>query len=101
MGKRRGSSSVKKLFAWVRKQSIKVKIFLAVTAVISSLVALKLLVKDSNHFFVASEAIHVAGIAVLIFKLATQNNCSGFFLPLFTPFFFLYNLLLLHNSINE
>ncbi|KAL8102031.1 uncharacterized protein LOC141683297 [Apium graveolens] len=77
MGKRRGSSSVNKLFAWVRKQSIKVKIFLAVTAVISSLVALKLLVKDSNHFFVASEAIHVAGIAVLIFKLATQNNCSG------------------------
>ncbi|XP_059626241.1 uncharacterized protein LOC132269167 [Cornus florida] len=76
MGRRRGSP-VNKLFAWVRRQSMKVKTFLAVTTVLCSLVALKLLVKNHNHFFVASEAIHVAGIVVLIYKLAAQNTCSG------------------------
>ncbi|KAL6967982.1 hypothetical protein U1Q18_033786 [Sarracenia purpurea var. burkii] len=74
MGRRR-SSPVNKLFAWVRRQSMKVKIFLAFTSLLSSLVALKLLVKDHNHFYIASEAIHVAGILVLIYKLTTQKNC--------------------------
>lgn len=76
MGRRR-SSPVNKLFAWVRSQSMKVKTFLAVTAVLCSLVALKLLIRDHNHFFVASEAIHAAGILVLIYKLTTQKTCSG------------------------
>lgn len=79
MGKRRGSSAVNTLFAWVGRQSMKVKIFLAVTSTLSSLLALKLVVKDHNHFFVASEAIHSAGILVLIYKLTTQNNCSGIY----------------------
>lgn len=65
------------LFGWVRRQSVKVKAFLAVTSVLSSLLALKFLVKDRNHFFVASEAIHVVGIMVLIYKLTTQKTCSG------------------------
>ncbi|KAM7501597.1 hypothetical protein LguiB_000501 [Lonicera macranthoides] len=78
MGKKRGSSSpVNTLFAWVRRQSMKVKTFLAVTSVLSSLVALKFLVKDYNYFFIASEAIHAAGILVLIYKLSTQRTCSG------------------------
>ncbi|KAA8543529.1 hypothetical protein F0562_021725 [Nyssa sinensis] len=76
MGRRRGSP-VNTLFAWVRRQSMKVKTFLAVTTVLCSLVALKLLIKDQNHFFVASEAIHAAGILVLIYKLTTQKTCSG------------------------
>ncbi|KAE9463731.1 hypothetical protein C3L33_04367, partial [Rhododendron williamsianum] len=76
MGRRR-SSPVNKMFAWVRSQSMKVKTFLAVTAVLCSLVALKLLIRDHNHFFVASEAIHAAGILVLIYKLTTQKTCSG------------------------
>uniref|UniRef100_A0A5B7BTF8 ER lumen protein-retaining receptor C28H8.4 n=1 Tax=Davidia involucrata TaxID=16924 RepID=A0A5B7BTF8_DAVIN len=76
MGRRRGSP-VNKLFAWVRRQSMKVKTFLAVTTVLCSLFALKLLIKDQNHLFVASEAIHAAGIMVLIYKLTTQKTCSG------------------------
>lgn len=76
MGRRR-SSPVNKLFAWVRRQSMKVKTFLAVTAVLCALVALKLLIKDHNHFFIASEAVHFLGIMVLIYKLATQKTCSG------------------------
>ncbi|XP_057473391.1 uncharacterized protein LOC130761837 [Actinidia eriantha] len=76
MGRRR-SSPVNKLFVWVRRQSMKVKTFLAVTAVLTALVVLKLLIRDHNHFFVASEAIHAAGIIVLIYKLSTQKTCSG------------------------
>ena len=76
MGRLR-SSPVNKLFAWVRRQSMKVKIFLAVTSVICPLVALKLLIKDHNHFFIASEAVHFLGIMVLIYKLTTQKTCSG------------------------
>ncbi|KAK3017456.1 hypothetical protein RJ639_006406 [Escallonia herrerae] len=76
MGRRRGSP-VNKLFAWVRRQSMKVKTFLAVTSVLCSLVALKLMIKDRNHFYVASESIHAAGIMVLIYKLTTQKTCSG------------------------
>ncbi|KAK3029417.1 hypothetical protein RJ639_039761, partial [Escallonia herrerae] len=76
MGRRRGSP-VNKLFAWVRRQSMKVKTFLAVTSVLCSLVALKLMIRDRNHFYVASESIHAAGIMVLIYKLTTQKTCSG------------------------
>ncbi|XP_057508504.1 uncharacterized protein LOC130791377 [Actinidia eriantha] len=76
MGRRR-SSPLNKLFAWVRRQSMKVKTFLAVTAVLTALVSLKLLIRDHNHFFVASEAIHAAGIIVLIYKLFTQKTCCG------------------------
>lgn len=56
---------------------MKVKAFLGITSVLCSLVALKLLVRDQNHFFVASEAIHAAGIMVLIYKLTKQKTCSG------------------------
>lgn len=56
---------------------MKVKTFLAVTAVALSLVTLKLLIRDYDHFFVASEAVHVAGIMVLIYKLTTHKTCSG------------------------
>ncbi|CAM8930387.1 unnamed protein product [Rhodiola kirilowii] len=76
MGRRR-NSSVNVLFGWVRRQSLKVKAFLGVTAVLSGLVALRLAVKDYDHFFVAAEAIHAAGILVLIYKLTTQKTCSG------------------------
>ncbi|XAR60935.1 hypothetical protein NMG60_11034480 [Bertholletia excelsa] len=76
MGRRR-RSPVNQMFAWVRKQSVKVKTFLAFASIIFSLVVLKLLIRDHNHFFIASEAIHVAGIVVLIYKLTTQKTCSG------------------------
>ncbi|XWS76056.1 hypothetical protein CRYUN_Cryun01aG0144600 [Craigia yunnanensis] len=55
---------------------MKVKIFLAATSLQFSLVALKLPMKDHNHFFFASELIHVAGIVVLGYKLTTMKTCS-------------------------
>ncbi|KAI3450832.1 hypothetical protein Pfo_007497 [Paulownia fortunei] len=76
MGRKR-NAPLNKLFAWVRRQSTKVKTFLAVASVLCVLVALKLLIHDHNHFFVSSEAIHFAGILVLIYKLTTQKTCSG------------------------
>ncbi|XP_026460787.1 uncharacterized protein LOC113361921 [Papaver somniferum] len=76
MGRRR-NSPVNELFGWIRKQSMKVKIFLGVVTAILSLVGLKYSVKDHNHFFVASEAVHAAGIFVLVYKLITKKTCSG------------------------
>ncbi|XP_051113241.1 uncharacterized protein LOC127239228 [Andrographis paniculata] len=76
MGKKR-NAPLNKVFAWVRRQSTKVKTAMAAAAVLFSLVALKLLIHDHNHFFVASEAIHFTGILVLIYKLSTQKTCSG------------------------
>nr|GMD12254.1 putative ER lumen protein-retaining receptor C28H8.4 [Ipomoea batatas]GMD15660.1 putative ER lumen protein-retaining receptor C28H8.4 [Ipomoea batatas] len=79
MGHKGSSSaaSASKLFAWVRRQSMKVKVFLAVSAAVATLVALKHSVKDHNHFFVAAEAIHFTGILVLIYKLIRKKTCSG------------------------
>lgn len=76
MGRRR-TSPVNQLFAWVRKQSVKVKTALAVSSVLFLLVALKFLIRDHNYFFIASEFAHFIGIVVLIYKLTTQNSCSG------------------------
>lgn len=76
MGSKR-HAPVNKLFAWVRRQSAKVKTFLVVVCVLSALVALKLLVHDHNHFYVVSEATHFAGILVLIYRLTTRKTCSG------------------------
>lgn len=76
MGRRR-NSPVNVLFGWVRRQSMKVKIFLGVTAVLTALVALRYLMRNNEHFFLASEFVHAAGILVLIYKLITQKTCSG------------------------
>ncbi|KAG8387264.1 hypothetical protein BUALT_Bualt02G0003300 [Buddleja alternifolia] len=76
MGRKR-NAPVNKLFAWVRRQSKKVQTFLAAVCVIAALVALKLSFHDHNQFYVVSEAIHFAGILVLIYKLTTQKTCSG------------------------
>ncbi|XP_073291548.1 uncharacterized protein [Primulina huaijiensis] len=78
MGKKSSASApMNKLFAWVRRQSTKVKIFLGVTCVLCALVAVKFLVKKHNHFFIASESVHFTGILVLIYKLTTQKTCTG------------------------
>ncbi|XP_019178223.1 PREDICTED: putative ER lumen protein-retaining receptor C28H8.4 [Ipomoea nil] len=77
MGHKRGSSPVNTLFAWVRRQSMKVKAGMAAVAALALLVALKHSIEDHNHFFVASEVIHFAGILVLIYKLIRKKSCSG------------------------
>lgn len=56
---------------------MRMKIILGVVAALISLVCLRLFVRERNHFFVASEAIHTAGIFVLIYKLTTKKSCSG------------------------
>ncbi|KAG9446075.1 hypothetical protein H6P81_012203 [Aristolochia fimbriata] len=78
MGRRRGARDpVNVLFGWVRRQSVKVKTFLGAVAAISALVGLWLFVPDHGHFFIASEAIHAAGILLLIYKLTKKKTCSG------------------------
>ncbi|GAV78224.1 ER_lumen_recept domain-containing protein, partial [Cephalotus follicularis] len=77
MGKKRSSQVNVLLFAWVRRQSMKVKSLLAGVFMVCSLIGLKFFLKDYNHFFIASEAIHAAGILVLIYKLTKQKTCSG------------------------
>ncbi|KAF3431665.1 hypothetical protein FNV43_RR26397 [Rhamnella rubrinervis] len=78
MGRKgRSPSRANVVFGWVRRQSMKVKIFVGATLGLCALAALKLTIKNHNYFFVASEAIHALGILVLIYKLTTQNTCSG------------------------
>lgn len=76
MGRKR-SSPVTVLLGWLRRQSMKVKIFLGAAIGLIALIALKFTIKNRNHFFVVSEAVHVAGILVLIYKLTTQKTSSG------------------------
>ncbi|KAG2297967.1 hypothetical protein Bca4012_009159 [Brassica carinata] len=77
MGKRRGVSAVNVVFWWLRKQSNKVKIPLGIIVFLLLVVFLKFTVKNHNHFFIASELIHAAGIIILIYKLTRQKTCSG------------------------
>lgn len=68
------------LLGWVRKKSIKVKIFLGIVIAAFALVGLKLTIRDHNYFFIASEAVHLSGILVLFYKIVTQKTCSGMYL---------------------
>ncbi|GKV42793.1 hypothetical protein SLEP1_g50160 [Rubroshorea leprosula] len=61
MGKKR-TSLVNVLFGWIKRHSMKVKVFLGTLAALGSLVVLKYLVRDHGSFFVASETIHALGI---------------------------------------
>ncbi|CAF2158294.1 hypothetical protein BRARA_G00678 [Brassica rapa] len=77
MGKRRGVSAVNVVFGWLRHQSKMVKIPLGIILSLILVVFLRFTVKNHNHFFVASELIHAAGIIILIYKLTRQKTCSG------------------------
>ncbi|CAL1412368.1 unnamed protein product [Linum trigynum] len=81
MGSKRSAvssaSPAKAVTGWVARQSTRVKAILGVAIGLLTLVGLKLWVRNHNHFFVASEAIHAAGIFVLVYKLTTQKTCSG------------------------
>ena len=79
MGTRRDTQT-NALFGWVKKLSIKVKIFLGTLLALCALLALRYTVKDRDYFFIASEAVHLTGIIVLIYKLFTKKTCSGTFL---------------------
>ncbi|KAJ8447909.1 hypothetical protein Cgig2_012044 [Carnegiea gigantea] len=77
MGTKGELSRLRELRQWIRRQSMRTKIILGVVAALISLVCLRVFVRDRNHFFVASEAIHTTGIFVLIYKLTTKKSCSG------------------------
>ncbi|XP_074267606.1 uncharacterized protein LOC141591040 [Silene latifolia] len=70
---------IKKLSQWIQRRSLKMKIILGAVIALCCLVALRYIVKDYDHFFVASESIHALGIFVLILKLTTgsKRSCSG------------------------
>ncbi|KAK6940495.1 ER lumen protein retaining receptor [Dillenia turbinata] len=77
MGIKRRKSTVNPLLEWVGKQPMKVKIAMAATSMLCGLIALNFLVKDHSLFYISSQAIHAAGILVLIYKLTTRRTCSG------------------------
>ncbi|XP_039124211.1 ER lumen protein-retaining receptor [Dioscorea cayenensis subsp. rotundata] len=78
MGRRRGARDpVNILFGWVRRQSVRVQVFLGAVAALVALVGLKIFVRDYEHFYIASEAVHAAGILLLIYKLTRHKTCSG------------------------
>ncbi|KAH9617720.1 hypothetical protein KSS87_017409 [Heliosperma pusillum] len=62
---------------WLKRQPPKVKAFLAVVAGMATLVLLRAVVHDHDNLFVAAEAVHAIGIAVLIYKLAKEKTCAG------------------------
>jgi len=65
------------VMAWVRRQPPKVKAFLAVVAGMAALVFIRCIVHDHDNLFVAAEAAHALGIAVLIYKLTKEKTCAG------------------------
>ncbi|OEL28959.1 hypothetical protein BAE44_0010022 [Dichanthelium oligosanthes] len=75
----RGSSRrpVAAVMSWVRRQPPKVKAFLAVVAGMAALVFIRFIVHDHDNLFVAAEAAHAIGIAVLIYKLTKEKTCAG------------------------
>lgn len=62
---------------WVKKQPPRVQGALAVATGILGLVFLRFVVVDHDNLFVAAEAIHAVGIAVLIYKLMKERTCAG------------------------
>uniref|UniRef100_A0A0C9RGS5 TSA: Wollemia nobilis Ref_Wollemi_Transcript_25685_1322 transcribed RNA sequence n=1 Tax=Wollemia nobilis TaxID=56998 RepID=A0A0C9RGS5_9CONI len=74
---RRSKNPVHMIAGWVRRQPPKVKAFLAVITGIASLIFLRFVVHDHDNLFVAAEAIHALGIAVLIYKLTKEKTCAG------------------------
>uniref|UniRef100_M8BDZ5 ER lumen protein retaining receptor n=1 Tax=Aegilops tauschii TaxID=37682 RepID=M8BDZ5_AEGTA len=65
------------VLSWVRRQPPKVKAFLAVVAGMTALVFIRFIVHDHDNLFVAAEAAHALGIAVLIYKLTKEKTCAA------------------------
>lgn len=74
---RKARTSVQAAIFWVKRQPPKVKTGLGVFAAILFLVLLRFVIVDHDNLFVAAEAIHAAGIGVLIYKLQKERSCAG------------------------
>ncbi|KAE9611105.1 hypothetical protein Lalb_Chr07g0194161 [Lupinus albus] len=84
MGTKKGLSPMNALIGWLSKRSKKVNILLLILLSLCALVALKFIaLKESHYFYLASEAIYLAGTLILFYKLFTQKNCSVFMLFIF------------------
>ncbi|KAE9611101.1 putative ER lumen protein retaining receptor [Lupinus albus] len=78
MGTKKGLSPMNALIGWLSKRSKKVNILLLILLSLCALVALKFIaLKESHYFYLASEAIYLAGTLILFYKLFTQKTCSG------------------------
>lgn len=73
----RSRNPIRTLSSWIRCQPLKIKAFLAFLASILAFLFIRLVVRDHGHLFVAAEAIHATGIAVLIYKLSKEKTCAG------------------------
>lgn len=73
-GKKNPTHAVK---LWLRRQPPMVKAVLAIAAAIAAIVFLRMVVHDHDSLFVAAEAVHAVGIAVLIYKLTKEKTCAG------------------------
>jgi len=74
---RRSKNPVQMAVGWVKRQPPKIKAFLATITGIITLIFLRFVVHDHDNLFVAAEAIHSLGIAVLIYKLTKEKTCAG------------------------
>lgn len=74
---RRSKNPVQMAVGWVKRQPPKIKAFLATITGILTLIFLRFVVHDHDNLFVAAEAIHSLGIAVLIYKLTKEKTCAG------------------------
>lgn len=70
-------SPIQSVMAWIRRQPPKVKAFLGVVTAMTVLVFLRVIVHEHDNLFIASEAVHAVGIAVLIYKLTKEKTCAG------------------------
>jgi hypothetical protein len=83
LGHKMGSKknlAVNFLSGWLSKRSLKVKIFLGILLAFCALVVLKHTITEPDFFYIASGSIHVAGLAILVYKLFVYKTCSGMFL---------------------
>ena len=67
---------------WLRRQPHTMKAVLAIVTAVAALLFLRLVVHDHDNLFVAAEAVHAIGIAVLIYKLTKEKTCAGYILDL-------------------
>ncbi|KAK4778611.1 hypothetical protein SAY86_006139 [Trapa natans] len=80
MGRKRDSvpTAAASLLRWLRRLPTKLKVLLGVSAMVVTLIVLRMTLKtELGKLSIASELCHAVGIIVLIYKLKTQKTCSG------------------------
>ena len=70
------------LVQWLRRQPPMVKAIVAIVTTAAAILFLRMVVHDHDNLFVAAEAVHAIGIAVLIYKLTKEKTCAGYILDL-------------------